>query len=158
MSGDSQGAELREDAFRLFSRIVTRADPGRLDAWADLGLTMTQLRVLMILRAEDGLSARALAGRLAVTPSTLTRIMDRLVCISFVRREVDDDDRRFVRHRLTEEGSRTIRDVERYGRARMESIFGDLDRDQLERLVLALGDLAAALESLDAEPSMAVSR
>jgi DNA-binding MarR family transcriptional regulator len=158
MLGDSQDAELREDAFRLFSRIVIRVDPGRLDAWADLGLTMTQLRVLMILSAEDGLSARTLADRLVVTPSTLTRIMDRLVSNSLVRREVDDGDRRFVRHRLTDAGLRTIRDVERFGRARMDSIFGSLSRDQLERMVLALRDLAAAFEAPEAEPSMAASR
>jgi len=158
MLGDSQDAELREDAFGLFSKIVTRADPGRLDAWADLGLTMTQLRVLMILRAEDGLLARTLAGRLAVTPSTLTRIIDRLVSNTLVRREVDDGDRRFVRHRLTEAGLRTIRDMERFGRARMDSIFGSLDRDRLERMVLALRDLAAAFEAPEGEVRAAASR
>jgi DNA-binding MarR family transcriptional regulator len=119
---------------------------------------MTQLRVLMILRTEDGLSARMLADRLKVTPPTLTRIMDRLVSNSLVRREVDDDDRRLVRHRLTETGLRTIQELERFGRGRMDSVFSRLSRDQLERIVLALRDLAAVLESLDTESSMAASR
>jgi MarR family len=68
----------REEAFRLFGKLVARSDPGRLEAFADLGLTMTQLRLLFLLRGADGLSAGALADQLGVTPSTLTRIMDRL--------------------------------------------------------------------------------
>src|SRR5438093_261414 len=64
----------RDEAFRLFGRLVARSDPGRLEAWADLGLTMTQLRLLFLLRTADGLSAGTIADQLGVTPSTLTRI------------------------------------------------------------------------------------
>src|SRR2546425_9955051 len=93
--------ELRDEAYLLFGRLIARSDPGRFEAWAGLGLTMTQLRVLFILRGEDGLPAGSLAEYLEITPSTVTRIMDRLVSNGLVRREVDDDDRRLVRHRLT---------------------------------------------------------
>src|SRR3989337_624054 len=98
---------LRERAFRLFGRAMVRLDPGRLEAWVELGLTMTQLRVLFVLRAEDGASAGALAERLRVTPSTLTRIVDRLVRQGLVRRETDHGDRRLVRHHLSAKGDRT---------------------------------------------------
>ena len=139
-----------DEAFQLFGRVVTRSDPGRLEAWVGLGLTMTQLRVLFMLRAEGGLSAGALAERLSVTPSTLTRIMDRLVRNDLVRREVDDDDRRLVRHHLTPTGLRTVEELERTGKARMNQVFGRLSRDQLERLVLALRDLVSAAEAVEA--------
>ncbi len=145
------GTDLQGEAFQLFGRIVTRSDPGRLEAWVGLGLTMTQLRVLFMLREESGLSARALAQRLNVTPSTLTRIMDRLVRNDLVRREVDEDDRRMVRHYLTSAGLHTVEELERTGKARMNRVFGQLSRDQLGRLVLALRDLAAAAEAVEAE-------
>ena len=141
---------LLEEAFQLFGRIVTRSDPGRLEAWAGLGLTMTQLRVLFLLRAEDGLSAGGLADQLHVTPSTFTRIMDRLVGNDLVRRQADDGDRRLVRHYLTAAGRRTVEEVERTGRARMNIIFGRLQPEQLERLVMALRDLLAAAEAVEA--------
>jgi len=99
---------LLEEAFRLLGRTIARVDPGRLEAWVELGLTMTQLRVLFILRGEDGASARALAERLNVTPSTLTRIVDRLVGQGLVRRTVDEEDRRLVRHCLTDAGASTV--------------------------------------------------
>ena len=138
---------LREEAFHLFGRILTRSDPGRLEAWACVGLTMTQLRVLFMLRAESGLSAGALAERLRVTPSTLTRIMDRLVRVELVRREEDNDDRRLVCHYLTAAGLHTLEELERTGRERMNQIFSRLSRRQLERLTLALRDLSAAAEA-----------
>ncbi len=143
--------DVRDEAFRLFGHLVTRSDPGRLEAWADLGLTMTQLRLLFLLRLEDGLSAGAIADRLGVTPSTLTRIMDRLVRNDLVRREEDGNDRRLVRHRLTGEARRTIEEMERFGRARMDRMLAHLGPEELERVVLALRDLAGALEATEAE-------
>src|SRR5262245_24339307 len=101
----------REEAFLLFGRLVARMDPSRLEAWADLGLTMTQLRLPFLLRASDGLCAGDIADQLRVTPSTLTRIMDRLVRHELVHRETDCNDRRMVRHHLTAEARRTIEEI-----------------------------------------------
>ncbi|HLA18679.1 MAG TPA: MarR family transcriptional regulator [Dehalococcoidia bacterium] len=137
---------LRERAFHLFGQAITRSDPGHLEAWVHLGLTLTQLRVLFLLRAEDGASAGALAERLKVTPSTLTRIVDRLVRQGLVRRESDHGDRRLVRHHLSAKGGRTVEELERGARARMNEVMDRLTNVQLERLVLALTDLTAALD------------
>jgi DNA-binding MarR family transcriptional regulator len=144
--------DLREEAFTLLGRVVTRSDPGRLEAWAGLGLTMTQLRVLFMVRAEEGVSAGTLAENLGVTPPTLTRIMDRLVSNRLVRREADENDRRLVRHQLTQEGLRTVEEMERTGRARVNSVLSRLTPEQVERLVLALRDFNEAAEAVD-EPA-----
>ena len=141
--------DLREEAFLLLGRVVTRSDPGRLEAWAGLGLTMTQLRVLFMLRDGDGVPAGALAESLGVTPSTLTRIMDRLVQNRLVRREPDEEDRRLVRHRLTNRGRSTVQELERSGRARMDAILDHMSVEQLERLVAALRDFTDAVEKAD---------
>ncbi len=150
MAIHSHITELRSEAFQLFGRLVTRSDPSRLEAWAGLGLTMTQLRVLFMLRADDGLSAGALADLLGVTPSTLTRIMDRLVRNHLVRRVTDDDDRRLVRHHLTSGGAKTVIEVERTGRERMNEILARLSEEQLDRVVAALRDLDSATERAEA--------
>jgi DNA-binding MarR family transcriptional regulator len=145
--------QLREEAFHLLGKLITRSDPGRLDLWAELGLTMTQLRVLFLLRAEPGLPARNLADNLGVTPSTLTRIMDRLVRNDLVRRQEDASDRRLVRHYLTPSGRRTVEEIERFGRSRLTAVFARMDRAQLERLVAALRDFTEAAEAVDAAAS-----
>src|SRR3990172_6158182 len=142
---------LREQVFHLFGRAMTRSDPGRLEAWVELGLTMTQLRVLFQLRAEDGASAGALAERLKVTPSTLTRIVDRLVRQGLVRRETDGDDRRLVRHCLTPSGVRTVEELARRGRARMNEGMDRLTTAPLGRLGGGPGGPPAALDVQETE-------
>ena len=138
---------LLEEAFQLFGRAIARTDPGRLEAWVGLGLTMTQLRVLFILRAEGDLTAGALAERLDVTPPTLTRIMDRLVRHNLVRREVDVEDRRCVRHYLSDQGVTAVAELERTGRAFITDILRHLSPRHLERLVVALRDVLEATEA-----------
>jgi DNA-binding MarR family transcriptional regulator len=142
---------LRERAFYLLGRTMARLDPGRLEAWVELGLTMTQLRVLFVLRDEDGVSAGVLAEHLRVTPSTLTRIVDRLVRHRLVRRETDHGDRRLVRHHLSAAGARTVEEIERRGRALMNEVMDRLSARQLEQIVLALEDLTAVLDAQEAE-------
>ena len=142
---------LLEEAFRLFRRAVVRTDPGRLEAWVGLGLTVTQLRILLILRAVGNLTAGGLAERLDVTPSTLTRIMDRLVRQDLVRREVDIEDRRCVRHYLSDQGVAAVEELERTGRAYMTNILRQLSHRKLDRLVVGLRDLLEATEAAQRE-------
>src|SRR5207249_7930204 len=134
----------RDEAFRLFGKLVARSDPGRLEAWADLGLTMTQLRLLFLLRPADGLSAGAIADQLGVTPSTLTRITDRLVRHDLVRRETDCNDRRLVRHHLTAGARRIIEEMDGLGRAGRDGILARPTPLKFDRGGLALRDYSPA--------------
>ena len=139
-----------EEAFHLLARTIVRSDPSRLEAWAGLGLTMTQLRMLFLVRENDGASAGMLADSLKVTPSTLTRIMDRLVRNHLVQRRVDDEDRRLARHYLTPSAQDMVGELERTGREQFYSIFRELSPSQLERLLAGLRDLAAAADAAEA--------
>ncbi len=141
---------LIEQAFQLLGRTIARTDPSRLEEWAGLGLTMTQMRLLFVLRAHDGANCRFLADWLNVTPSAFTRIMDRLVRNDLVRREVDAEDRRQVLHFLSEKGREMVAELERTGRARFQRILCHLSEEQLERLVAALQDLFTATEAAEA--------
>jgi DNA-binding MarR family transcriptional regulator len=155
-NGSNGRDELREEAFHLFGRLVAESDPSRLDQWASLGLTITQLRVLFILRREPGLSAGALAERLDVTPSTLTRIMDRLVRNDLIGRVTADDDRRLVRHNVSVRGAELVDELDRGFRARMQTMFDQLSDEQLDRIVLALRDMIEATELLTQTQKAAV--
>lgn len=138
-----------EEAFHLLARTIVRSDPSRLEAWAELGLTMTQLRLLFLVRENEGASAGMLAESLEVTPSTLTRIMDRLVRNHLIERHVDSGDRRLVRHHLTPSAHEIVREMERTGRERLYGIFRQMSPESLDRLVMALRDLAAAADAAE---------
>ena len=141
--------EIIEQTLRLYGRTMALVDPGRLEAWVGLGLTTTQLGVLFLLRQEAGAPAGLLAERLRVTPSTLTRIVDRLVRLNLVRRQEDCDDRRLVRHYLTPEGAQSLGEMERTARAYLTEILRQLPREKLERLFEALQDFSQAAETVD---------
>ena len=138
-----------ETTIRLYGRALALVDPSRLEAWVGLGLTMTQLGVLFLLRREVGAPAGLLAERLRVTPSTLTRIVDRLVRLNLVRRQEDSDDRRLVRHYLTPEGARSLEEMARTARSYLTQILGRLPPEKLDRLQEALQDLLQAAEAVD---------
>jgi DNA-binding MarR family transcriptional regulator len=147
----SPNREVFDEVFQLLGRIIVRSDPGRLEAMAGLGLTITQLRVLFILRETEGLPARYIAETLRVTPSTLTRIMDRLVREQLITREEDPSDRRLVRHYLTATARDAVEAIERQARERMDKVLTRLTPDQTDVLLEGLGHLAAASETVEAE-------
>ncbi|WP_214370974.1 MarR family winged helix-turn-helix transcriptional regulator [Pseudonocardia sp. H11422] len=68
------------------------------------GLTSTSIGVLGVLAHRDGLSHRELAGRLGVTPATLTPVVDVLEDAGELRRDRDRADRRIVRLFITQAG------------------------------------------------------
>lgn len=141
--------EIIARTIQAYARTVALADPGRLERWVSLGLTTSQLRVLFLLRQEVGAPAGFLAERLRVSPSTLTRIMNRLVRLGLVRRQEDPDDRRLVRHYLTARGGQSLAEMKRTGRAFLVEILKQLPRHKLERLLHALEDLSVAAEAVE---------
>ncbi len=76
-----------EKAAHHLGYATTMFDPLRFRAWAELGLTTAQLRVMFLLRDMPGVTAGELATRLKVTPPTISGIVDRLVRVGLVRRE-----------------------------------------------------------------------
>lgn len=87
------------------------------------GLSATALGALGVLADGDPLSHRELAGRLGVTPATLTPVVDAMSATGIVRRERDPDDRRVVRVWIT-----------RAGQERLAAATAEVERQLAERL------------------------
>src|SRR5689334_2734165 len=85
-------------------------------------LTAHQASLLDHLDAERGVHLTDLARHLGVTAGTMSVAVERLVRLGYVEREVDAEDRRRVRLRLTADGVRirngkSVLDPERLQRA-----------------------------------------
>ena len=132
-------AELLELLLTEYSYAAVLADPARLQVWEDLGLTMSQLRVLHILNADPGMTAGNLAERLGVRPSTVTGIVDRLVKQDLVERRSDPEDRRVVRNLLTVRGTEVLSDLARAGREYIMNILEPLSNEELLSALSGLG-------------------
>jgi long-chain acyl-CoA synthetase len=94
---------------------------GRVAAWlskrvevalATVDLTLPQYRVLGLL-AEGSAVASGLADRASVRRPSITALIDGLVSRGLVERKNDEDDRRRVALKLTDEGTRIIADANR---------------------------------------------
>lgn len=120
----------------FFERDPARMPLGKLLPWvgsavaqryqravAAHGLSSTALGVLGVLGHRDGLSHRELAGRLGVTPATLTPVVDALEAAGEVRRSRDPEDRRVVRIVITDAG-----------RERLRTAFAQVRRELQDRI------------------------
>jgi len=70
-------------------------------------LSLPQYRLLVFL-SEKSEAASALAAKLAVSPPSVTALVDGMVSRGLVERRPDDSDRRRVAHMLTDEGRATL--------------------------------------------------
>jgi long-chain acyl-CoA synthetase len=102
----------------LTRHVETALDP--------LDLSLPQYRVLSLL--GDGSSASsALAHRLAVSPPSVTAVVDGLVARGLVTREADAGDRRRLTLQLTPDGRKLLRAAEGAVDARLGEIAGYLE-------------------------------
>ncbi|MCC6381064.1 MAG: MarR family transcriptional regulator [Dehalococcoidia bacterium] len=113
-------------------------DPLRFRAWAELGLTTAQLRVLFLVRGTPGVTAGELAARLAVTPPTISGIVDRLVRQGLMRREEDCQDRRLVRNQLTAAGESACSRLEQGAEAFTRRILNGMNQADLHAFLVGL--------------------
>ncbi|MCS7275792.1 MAG: MarR family transcriptional regulator [Dehalococcoidia bacterium] len=138
---------LLDHSLSLLARLMSWADPGRLEEWSEMGLTITQIRLLFLLRRNPGATATALANELDVSPPVLTRMVDRLVRHGLVQRQMASDDRRRVCHYLTPKGADTVQRLEDVGRTQLRAVLAQLSDQELVQVVEALERLWALIES-----------
>ncbi|WP_328667419.1 MarR family transcriptional regulator [Streptomyces sp. NBC_00322] len=101
-------------------------------------VTLPQFRLLVVLSTHGAAKLVALAERLAVSPSTAMRMVDRLIAVGLVDRQTNQDDRRETVLRLTPEGVRIVEDVMTRRHKEIASIVERLAPGQRAALIAAL--------------------
>lgn len=109
-------------------------------------VTVTQFRVLVVLRSHGETRLNRLAERLAVSPSTALRTVDRLIAADLVTRHENAQDRREVVIDLTGQGRRLVDQVTERRRAAIREIVELMPQQQAVRLVDALTGFASAAD------------
>jgi DNA-binding MarR family transcriptional regulator len=127
-----------DGAIRFFGEALNMFDPLRFRAWAEIGLTTAQLRVLFLVRESAGVTAGELATKLGVTPPTISGIVDRLVKLSLIRREDDENDRRLVRNFLTDAGEVACKRMEVGSEIFTRRILVEMNHQDLEAFIVGL--------------------
>jgi DNA-binding MarR family transcriptional regulator len=112
------------------------------------GISMTQHHILSLLDRHGEMSMSHLAEMLDVSVSNATGLVDRMEERGLLERVRITDDRRVVHVHLTEAGRTLLADVEVLKDDLVRRILAELDREQLERIELALDDLRGAVAAV----------
>ena len=144
-------------ALRLFGESQAMFDPLRFRVWTEMGLTTAQLRVLSLICEQPGISSGDLARTLSVTPPTITGLIDRLDRLSLVKRSSDPNDRRLVRHDLTEKGEHLVNSLARGVDVFTRRILVEMNHEDLDDLVRGMSAFVAASRRVaEDEPNLAI--
>ena len=95
-------------------------------------VTVAQIRVMLVLRAEGACSMSRIAAAVGVVPSTATGIVDGLVTRGLIMRDNDPHDRRKVICKLSKEGEEVIHGLWKWGRSQIEKLLLELSAEQLQ--------------------------
>lgn len=113
----------------------------------DSSVSVTQMRVLVLLWTGEPLNLTAVAEGLGVNPSNASRTCDRLVAAELVDRADDPADRRHVVLTLTERGRGFVELLMERREQELAAITARMSVADRERLMAALQPFNAAAES-----------
>jgi len=116
-------------------------------------VSVVQLRALTMLRQLQPASLVQLAEGIGVTPSTTSRLVDRLVAAGLVDRRTSPESRRQIELRLSPDGEATL---DRYDRLRLSGMAEALDQLPAARREVVLDALAEFGAALRGVPAAAV--
>jgi DNA-binding MarR family transcriptional regulator len=131
------------DAVLTASRLLVAISARSITAVDDT-ITLPQFRLLVVLHTNGPLKHAVLAERLGVSPSTASRMVDRLAGAGMVRRQTSETSRREVTLRLTSEGGQVVRQVTSRRRREITKIVTQLPEPERAGLIAALTSFAQA--------------
>ena len=134
---------------RLFYHHYLHLGGDRL--FADMDLTMPQLRVLFLVVSLDGATMSQIARGARMTLSTTTGVADRLIAQGFVRRADDPEDRRVVWLIPTEKAVALAERITQFGQEHFSLVVRRLDLDALCVVARAQDILYDALLEITSE-------
>ena len=131
------------DAVLAGSRVLVAIAARSLAASGE-DVTLPQYRTLVILAYNGPQRTIDLAEQLDVNSSTATRMIDRLVRRTLVRREAHPEDKRATRVEITDDGRAIVAAVTQRRRSEFARILRKMEPDQRQCLVEGLQAMNAA--------------
>ena len=110
-----------------------------------MGLTMTQFDVIATLGNQPPMTCKELGDKTLVTKGTLTGVLERLEAKGIIQRSVNQSDARSQMIALTKKGQQLFEKVFPDHLQHLEKAFGQLTKQDLNELTLALQKLRAVL-------------
>lgn len=132
------------DLWRAIQTLVRRFSISERSEVSCCGMTVAQAAAVGAL-ATGPLSMSDLARRLGISPSTVTRNLQRLEKSGLVERFADPDDARVARVRLTDAGRHAAGDLAEQEIAFARSILQEIPGERRQAVLVAVDELLAAV-------------
>lgn len=132
-------------------RVVRAIELYSQEVYKGFGLTGPQLWALKTLSRRGALATTDLAKALAVQPSTLSVLVDRLEKRGFVRRDRPREDQRFVEITLTPKGAALAASAPEPAQGRLLHGLRDLSLRELRAIRSSVDRLVTMMEASDVE-------
>ncbi len=128
------------DVLRVYFDAITLSESAQFALWQSARLTLTQFGALRQLRGGP-LPAGRLASKLGISPTSLTRLLDRLESRKLVERSRDDLDRRRISIALLPDGRRLLDAVSVLEGTAIHRAAEDLTKEERRQILASLGRL-----------------
>ena len=152
MTEKQKKEDLIENILQLTDKVFRQLLPILPLEWIHLDLTMSQLKVFVLLFITGQSRMSDIASELGVSLATATGVVDRLVERNLLIRNGDPNDRRVVLCQLSNEGEKLIRDLWQLSQKRAGDLMIALDTPQLLLISEALQVLMHASEDTQDSP------
>ena len=126
--------------------ISQNIEPGSLNSWIELNLTMSQLKSLVYIEFQENVCIRDLSRTLKIAQPNVTNLVDFLVKKGLVTREENPEDRRMLVLKTTAKGKKMITDLRDSIFSEMSGYLEQLSVEQLEALTNGLNPLVKLMQ------------
>jgi DNA-binding MarR family transcriptional regulator len=142
MSTNQTAERLADLTFSLLQRCQEK------EAWLaeEHGLFQAEFKCLRLFGSNETLNNTQISKRMNLSPSRLTRIIDGLVQRGYMKREIDQTDRRNMRVFLSRRGKILTNKLDKAFVDIHYQILQDIDVSQHESLITAMENLHLAIE------------
>ena len=130
-----------------YETLMHRISSAHAPEFLEVGVTMSQAKVLYLVLAEPGLRMSDLSARLGVSLSTVSGVVDRLVDQDLLTRGDDPADRRQVVLQVTDAGTTQLELFRELNAGQVRALLSRIDDADLVVVERALDVLAAAARS-----------
>ena len=137
-----------ERAVAGYEALIATISTARAPVFPDSHLSMSQMKVLMLLAVGGERRMSDLAPQLGISLSTLSSLVERLVEADLAQRGEDPRDRRSVLVSLTSEGRALLDRFQELGGEQLRELLSQLSEQELATVNQAIEVLVAAARRL----------
>ncbi len=139
---------LKKQAYKSIMNIISViGEPMLIELWQSLEITLTQFRCLRLLYISP-MQAGDLAKKLSLSPTSLTRVLERLESRQLVDRSIDREDRRRIWVSLTPEGRNMLDTIKPWNDTPLAKALDTLSIETLDQITEISTYVVEAVKSL----------